>query len=138
MLALGIAAGEAGSLVEDVLRQHGLTHARYNVLRILRGAGAAGASCAQLAERLLVPSPDVTRLVDPLVRAALVARDRLPEDRRIVVQRLTRKGAALLERLHPPLTAIQQSLLKALGPGDAARLVELCEAVMEWARAERA
>lgn len=130
LLALGIAAGELGSLVERILRRRGLTSTRYNVLRILRGAGGP-LSCADLGHRLLVSSPDVTRLVDPLVERGWVERDRLARDRRVVVQSLTPGGAALLAELDLPLGRLYEAVAAALGEDDAISLAASCEQVIE-------
>ena len=130
LLALGIAAGELGSLVERVLRGRGLTSTRYNVLRILRGAGGP-LSCADLGQRLLVASPDITRLVDPLVERGWVERDRLADDRRVVVQTLTPEGSALLAELDLPLGRLYDAVAAALGEDDATSLIASCEQVLE-------
>ena len=78
------------------LRAWGLTPAQYNVLRILRGAGPGGRTCGEVGERLVAPGPDVTRLIDRLERAGLVARERDEADRRVVRARIRRDGLARL------------------------------------------
>jgi len=127
LLAVSIAAGDAGAGTEQILRDRGLTRARYNVLRILRGAGQDGLPAKEIGERLLVPSPDVTRLVDPLVAGDVMARAPSAEDRRVSVHRLTDTGAALLRELDGELREAHQALVDALGEADSRRLVELCE-----------
>lgn len=131
MLALTIAGGDLGSVVERVLRDHGLTRHRYNILRILRGAGSTGVSCGDLAERLRVAHPEVTRLLDPMVDAGWVARQRAAHDRRVVLQLITRSGLALLRRLDPPLSRVHETLRRALGPKVLARLVADCERIID-------
>lgn len=69
-----------------------LTPVQYNVLRILRGAGAEGLWAGEVAERLVARSPDVTRLLDRLERRGLVHRSRDPDDRRVVRVRITPAG----------------------------------------------
>ncbi|MDQ2669800.1 MAG: MarR family transcriptional regulator, partial [Gemmatimonadota bacterium] len=76
----------------EVLRTEGLGFAQYNVLRILRGAGEDGASCGDIAERMVNRDPDLTRLLDRLEAGGLVERSRLETDRRVVVAKITRKG----------------------------------------------
>jgi DNA-binding MarR family transcriptional regulator len=83
----------------EVLRTEELGFAQYNVLRILRGAGERGASCGDIAERMVNRDPDLTRLLDRLEGRGLVERSRLSTDRRVVVAKITPKGRALLGRL---------------------------------------
>src|SRR5258708_27211696 len=68
--------------VMDMLKPYGLSATQYNVLRILRGAGAAGATCKDVAGRMLTRDPDITRLMDRLEKRGLLTRDRAREDRR--------------------------------------------------------
>src|SRR3954471_17839109 len=80
------------------LRPAEVTPAQYNVLRILRNAGAAGAACNDVAERLVRPDPDVTRLLDRLEARGFVTRTRDTADRRVVLARITDGGLAVLEK----------------------------------------
>lgn len=129
MLALSIAAGEMGTRIEDILRSREavLTHARYNALRILRGAGRAGLSCSDIGARLLLAPPDVTRLMDPLVDRGLVSRAPDPDDRRVVLQRLTAAGTDLLADLDRRLSTVYRAISSGLGSELAGRLIDGCE-----------
>ena len=75
-----------------------LTLVQYNVLRILRGAGAEGLWAGELGERLVTRSPDVTRIVDRLEKRGLVRRSADPSDRRAVRVHITDAGR---ERIAP-------------------------------------
>lgn len=68
----------------DTLKAHDITATQYNVLRILRGVGAARLSRNDIRDRLVAQVPDVTRLIDRLEEARLVDRERWSADRRIV------------------------------------------------------
>jgi DNA-binding MarR family transcriptional regulator len=52
-----------------------------------------------LATALGVTSPDVTRIVDRLVKQGLVTRQESPADRRMLLLQTTEKGRALIARL---------------------------------------
>ncbi len=132
VLAVALAAADVGVRMEAVLSERGLTRQRYNVLRMLRGAGASGLSYADVATRLLVRAPDVTRLVDPLVEAGWVRRDRGAADRRVVLHRLTTAGARLLEDVGKPLGSVYGAVARVLG-ADLPALVALCERLIEAA-----
>src|SRR4051812_2340266 len=82
--------------VEQALRPHGLTAAQFNVLRILRGAEPDGLCRNELRDRMLTRMPDMTRMLDRMESAGLVARTRSDQDRRLVSTRITREGERLL------------------------------------------
>jgi DNA-binding MarR family transcriptional regulator len=109
------------------LKPSGLSAAGYNVLRILRGAGAEGLRCHDIAERVLAPGPDVTRLLDRLEKRKLITRARAPEDRRGVVARITAAGQAALAELDPVVRDLPVKLLGHLGKERVAQLTALLE-----------
>jgi DNA-binding MarR family transcriptional regulator len=85
--------------LDRVLGPRGLSLTQYNVLRILRGAGAEGLCRNEIGDRLITRMPDVTRLLDRMEAAGLVTRARSTEDRRLVRTSLTRTGRALVDEL---------------------------------------
>ena len=93
-----------------MLKAYGLTGGQYNVLRILRGAGTE-LTCQEVGSRTIAQVPDITRLVDRLEAAGLVERRRPPEDRRVVLLRITDRGLALLAELDEPILALHRRQL---------------------------
>src|SRR5260370_23690800 len=81
-----------------LFREHGLTNAQYNVLRILRGEGKP-LPILEIAGRTVTEVPGITGLIDRLEKAGLVRRQRCTEDRRVVFVDLTPAALALLARL---------------------------------------
>jgi len=116
--------------LEDVLKPYGISHTQYNVLRILRGAGPAGLSCREIAERMISHDPDVTRLLDRMEKAGHVTRDRATTDRRVVLTHITPAGLKLIDQLDQPM---QAALRKNLGHVDKKRLATLID-VLELIR----
>lgn len=102
-VALARTAALVDRAIARMLRPHGLTPTQYNVLRILRGAGADGLCRHELGDRLVTPVPDVTRLLDRMEELELVARQRSASDRRLVRTFLTPKGLALVGQLDEPV-----------------------------------
>lgn len=99
------------SQFERFFRKHGLTHATYNALRILRGHGPQGTPSQTIASQLITPVPDVTRLVDRLVEQDLAERFKIKDDRRVVQVRITRAGLDLLGRLDGPVLELHREQL---------------------------
>lgn len=111
------------------LEPYGLSLAQYNVLRILRGAGAPGLPTLTIRDRLIEEAPGITRLVDKLDAAGLVSRTRVGTDRRQVVCRITEKGMALLARLDPVVDGADLSALGGLAEEELRTLIGLLERV---------
>lgn len=109
----------------DALKPHGITPTQYNVLRILRGAGAAGLCRNEVRDRLVAQVPDVTRLLDRMEQGGLVERERDADDRRLVNTRITRAGLALLDRLEEPIAAMHRRQLGHLGARKLRELIAL-------------
>jgi len=115
---------------ERLFKEHALSEPQYNVLRILRGVYPSGHPRGEIARRMIHRSPDVTRMLDRLVRQGLVARSRNPEDRRESIATITRAGLALLERLDPELHQAFRALTSALSETELRRLARLCDALV--------
>lgn len=114
-----------------VLKPFDLTISQYNVLRILRGAGAAGLPCNEVGSRLVTWDPDITRLLDRLERRGLVLRNRSQKDRRVVLVTITRAGTNLLTMMHVDEQVLRSHLqtLGHLPRQDLDRLIDLLESI---------
>ena len=93
----------------ELLRPYGVTPTQYNVLRILRGAGAEGLPRCEVQGRLVAPVADTTRLLDRLEKMGLVSRARNTEDRRVVTSKITPRGLALLDKVAAPLRQFEEN-----------------------------
>jgi DNA-binding MarR family transcriptional regulator len=90
------------SWIQYLKRNEGISQSQYNILRILRGARPKPAKISEIADRMITRDPDVTRLVDRLIKQGLVRRERDSEDRRVVLVEITAKGLQMLSRLDEP------------------------------------
>jgi DNA-binding MarR family transcriptional regulator len=113
----------------QVIEPHGITPQQYNVLRILRGAGADGLPTLTIGERMIEQTPGVTRLVDRLERKGLVARSPCPKDRRRVLCRITPKGLSLLDELDDPVNRRDAHAVSILPPSELDSLITLLDRV---------
>lgn len=84
---------------EQITRAHGVSPTQYQLLLFIRGSQRGAPAIEDLAERLQVRHQSAVGLVDRCVKSGLVRRRRDPENRRRVFVAMTRRGAALLQRL---------------------------------------
>ena len=97
-------------------RTEGISVSQYNILRILRGARPKPAKISEVSDRMITRDPDVTRLVDRLIKQGLVRRERDTEDRRVVLVEITGAGLALLSRLDEPAAESTEAAMAGLNP----------------------
>jgi DNA-binding MarR family transcriptional regulator len=101
----------------------GVTQSQVSVLSSVERLGAP--TLGELAASEKVQPPSMTRQVDGLVAAGLLAREVHPVDRRIVQVRLTPGGERTLQQNRSVRTAFVASRLKRLPADERARLAEL-------------
>ena len=110
--------------LQTLLQERGdVTQQQYNVLRILRGAGAEGLPTLEIATRMVERTPGITRMIDRLEAKGLVERVRSVEDRRQVRCVLTADGRALVRRLDRPVSERNDELLSALSQSEIRELI---------------
>lgn len=103
-------AGAIDRAATDVLADLDLTAGAFGALVELKDVGEIGIAPSELARRLSVARRTATLYVDILTRHGWAAREPHPEDRRMVLARLTPEG----ERLLAECGAIYQSRLASL------------------------
>jgi DNA-binding MarR family transcriptional regulator len=113
--------------LHELLKTGGISQTQYNVLRILRGAGADGIACGEIAGRLLTHDPDITRLMDRLVRRGFARRTRLRHDRRVILARITPAGASLLAEMDPLVAQLVDQIVGHIRDPQLKTLIHLLE-----------
>ena len=88
-------------LDRELLDEHGISLAGYEVLAFLSGAEGRRMRMSDLAGVALISPGAVTRRVEALERRGLVTRNRSTTDGRVVEAVLTQAGIALLKALSP-------------------------------------
>lgn len=83
--------------IEQLLRPHGLTFARFEVLRLLAFTRRGELPVGKIGERLQVHPASVTNAVQRLEEAGLVVRRTNPSDGRSVLAEITAAGTSLVE-----------------------------------------
>jgi DNA-binding MarR family transcriptional regulator len=79
--------------LEELLRPHGLSFARYEALLLLHFSHHGSLPLSRMGERLLVHPTAVTHTVDRLERQGLVERQPHPTDRRTTLACITEDGS---------------------------------------------
>jgi len=83
--------------LDDILKPHGLTFARYEALVLLTFSKAGSLPLGKMGERLQVHPTSITSIIDRLEAAGHVVRRRHPEDGRAVLAEITESGRAVVE-----------------------------------------
>jgi DNA-binding MarR family transcriptional regulator len=114
-----------------LVEPHGITTQQFNVMRILRGAGADGLPTLEVAKRMVEQTPGVTRLLDRLEAKELIRRQRCPHDRRQHLCWIAPKGLAVLQKIDAVETRTLEHALKGLRAKDRAAFIRLLDAIRE-------
>ncbi len=96
--------------LDELLRPHGLTFARYEALVLLTFSRKGALPLGKMGRRLQVHPTSVTSIVGRLEGAGLVARRPHPQDRRTVLAEITDEGRATVERATADLVAAEFGL----------------------------
>jgi DNA-binding MarR family transcriptional regulator len=119
----------------QVVARTGVTVQQYNVLRILRGAGAEGLPTLVIRDRMIHAAPGITRLLDKLETAGLARRERTSPDRRQVFCFITERGLEVLETLDEEMRQADEMAVGNLDDEEQRQLVKLLEGVRAVHRA---
>ncbi len=122
--------------IQKAMRRHGISLAQYNVLRILRGAGPEGIPLMEIARRVIVRYPNVTRLTDHLEADGLMRRERCTRDRRVVRALATPAGLDLLTKLDGEVAMLNIHLMRGADEPDLQRMIEILASVRDPLRAD--
>ena len=118
------------SLVSKELKEFGLTHEQYNVLRILKGKYPDQMCVRDIAQRMIEQNSNVPRIIDRLEIKKLVKRSTSIEDKRETVITLTQAGIVILDATTLVLDATYLSQI-AISEAEASALNTLLEKLRE-------
>jgi len=118
-------AGALDRAATDALSDLDLTAGAFGALVELGVVGDSGVAPSELARRLAVARRTATLYVDILTRHGWAQRDAHPDDRRMVLARLTPAGVALLADLGEAYKRRLSQLLGDVTPLQAERLRQL-------------
>ncbi|HSE70981.1 MAG TPA: MarR family transcriptional regulator [Nocardioidaceae bacterium] len=118
--------------LDEILKPHGLTFARYEALVLLVFSRAGSLPLGKMGERLQVHPTSITSIIDRLESAGLVVRRRHPEDGRAVLAEITPQGRAVVEAATADLVDARFAIAD-MSPEDLARLSALLKPVRQQA-----
>lgn len=129
---VGYQIAQAAIVTDQVFDEHvgrpgGLRRVEFTMLALVQAN--PDVTARQLARALAVTPPNIALWIDRLQGRGLVARTRSESDARVQHIRLTRAGAALVDRTAHSLLAAEQAALSALSAAERAMLVELLHKV---------
>jgi DNA-binding MarR family transcriptional regulator len=127
LLNVIIAGSHMRGLISQLFEGEGLTQGQYNVLRILNGAHPNGYPRGEIARRMLDRAPDLTRLIDRLVKRGYVERSRDGVDARQSIARITPKGRRFVASKQIDVNTVTRYLEERLSPAEARQLSRFCE-----------
>ena len=129
LLAIMLANANIEAMLDEAFEGTGLTQPQYNVLRILNGIYPNAHPRGEIARRMVRRAPDLTRMLDRLVRMGLVEREKGEQDHRQSLARITLKGRKVIEELHPKVMHVNQLLSDRMSSEEARTLADLLEKV---------
>ena len=83
--------------LDELLKPHGLTFARYEALVLLTFSRAGALPLGKMGQRLQVHPTSITSITDRLESSGLVNRRRHPDDKRAVLAEITDAGREVVE-----------------------------------------
>lgn len=122
-------SGLLDAQVDAVLAEREVTRPELDVLAALRRTGRP-LRAGEVTTMTGAPGASITKRLDRLERAGLVARTVLERDRRGVVVELTDAGRALVDEVFPHQVALEQRALADLSDPDRATLARLLAVVL--------
>lgn len=116
---------ESRRLAKEQCARAGITATQLNVLKLLQEIGDL--SLSQISGHLAANNSTVTGIIDRMVDADLVAREKDPRDRRVTKIRMTDRGADIAASIEVAPWDLLRSALRALPAAEIDRLIEILE-----------
>ena len=91
--------------VDDALKPHGLTFARYEALVLLTFSQRGALPLGKMGERLMIHPTSVTNIVDRLERQGYARRAPHPTDRRTTLAEITEDGRRIVDKATEAVSA---------------------------------
>lgn len=123
--------------LDEAFEDTDLTFPQYNLLRILNGAHPGGYSRGEISARMIDRAPDMTRMIDRLVKRGLVTRERSGDDGRQAITTITAKGRTLVAAVNAKVRAVHKRVGEPLTDAEASQLSQLLEKLYGYVEGAR-
>jgi DNA-binding MarR family transcriptional regulator len=133
VVALVRTADQLQRRTSKIMKEYEVSPTQYNALRILRGGGEKGLPCSEIGERMISHDPDITRLLDRLVKRGLVERHREESDRRVIRTRITPAGLELLKKMDRPMHELPRRMFGDIGESKLQSLLRMLTLIRQKA-----
>lgn len=118
------------TIMSKELKEYGLTHEQYNVLRILKGKHPEQVCVREIACRMIEKNSNVPRIIDRLETKKLVKRSTSPNDKRETVITVTTAGVNILAITTEKINKLFEEIV-VVNEKDAETLNTLLEKIRE-------
>jgi len=115
---------------EQQLQRYDVHAGQHHLLELLWET-PEGLTVGEIAERLAVEAPSITRTVQRMGRAGLVEKHPHPTDARLVIVKLTAKGKALEPVLPQVILHVEEQMLAGLSEVERAFLMRLLKQMLQ-------
>lgn len=130
MVYIVLAGRRWRSVLDDHLRLIGQSSARLEAMAAIINSPPPS-SQSDIAKRLRIEGPTLTRMLDSLARDGLVERQSAPGDRRTKHLSVTPRGEQALEQMFDIVDPLRKKLVSAISPDDVDRLTTLLSGMVE-------
>ncbi|GAB3474744.1 MarR family winged helix-turn-helix transcriptional regulator [Amycolatopsis cihanbeyliensis] len=125
---LHLTAKASRQFFEQLLAEQGASFAMWTVLATLTVKGPM--IQRELAARLSIEGPTLTRHLESMVGRGLVSRTRTDTDRRSSLVELTEDGRRMYERLASVATGANEAMLSGVSPTDVQRFGQVLDRIL--------
>jgi DNA-binding MarR family transcriptional regulator len=127
LLTIKRTAADLEAQIDAACRQVDLSAGRLNVLMVLNAAPGKTMALSEVGKHLVVTRPNVTGLVDGLVRDGFVRRIDHPDDRRMILAQLTEQAQKFLQRFVPQHARNVKAIMSCLSVSEQRQVAELLD-----------
>lgn len=124
------AAGHYQQLLNDICQKYELTNEQYEILRLLKAEHPKGLSRKKIINNMTERNPDVTRILDRIIKQDLAYRTESKEDKRLSIAKISDEGLQLLEKMEPEFERLSKSFIEGLSSSDLEQLTEICNTLI--------
>jgi DNA-binding MarR family transcriptional regulator len=130
ILSLMAAAFTVRDKLNYICQKKNVSVVQYNILRILKSIHPQGYSRNEISSRMLERAPDITRVINRMVKSGLVERIKSRQDMRQSIAKITSSGNTLLLELNTMVQAYQKEFQQKVSKNQCEVLSSICNEIL--------